>query len=72
MNIFLIRYKNQKLEGILQLLNDQIKRDSVHNKSSKFLESAKYGQEYQDVAKCQELYQCSLNLEIISAVTDQL
>ena len=68
----MIRYKNQKLEGILQLLNDQLERDSVDNKSSKFLESANFGQEYQDVAKCQEQYQCSLNLEIISAVTAEI
>ena len=37
-------------------------------RAGKFLTAAQYGRKSQDVAKCQQRYPCSMDLEIIQAV----
>ena len=55
------RYYNQKLEGILSLINEE----EAALKAGKLRTAAQYGQEQKDVAKCQHRYPCSVDLEII-------
>ena len=58
------RYHNQKLEGILSLINEK----EAGLRAGKFVTAAQYGRSHQDVAKCQQRYPCSMDMEIIQAV----
>ena len=58
------KYHNQKLEGILSLINEK----EAELRAGKFLAAAQYGAEQKDVAKCEQRYHCSLDLEIIKTV----
>ena len=58
------KYHNQKLEGILSLINEK----EAELRAGKFLAAAQYGAEQKDVAKCEQRYHCSLDLEIIQTV----
>ena len=37
-------------------------------RAGKFVTAAQYGRSHQDVAKCQQRYPCSMDMEIIQAV----
>merc|ERR1719384_2417489 len=58
------KYYNQKLEGILSLINEK----EAALKAGKLLTAAQYGQQQKDVAKCEQRYPCSVDLEIIQTV----
>merc|ERR1712243_45912 len=61
-------YKHDEFESIIVLLRNQYERESVTQASSKFLEAARYGKITGDIAKCENRYQCSLDLQTIQSV----
>ena len=58
------RYYNQKLDGVMSLINEK----ASDLRAGKFLAAAQYGFIAKDVAKCQHRYQCSMDLEFIQTV----
>ena len=60
-NCPLCRYYNQKLEGIMSLVTEK----GAELRAGKFVSAAQYGGQHGDVAKCEQRYQCSLDLETI-------
>merc|ERR1712001_781577 len=58
------KYHNPKLEGILSLINEE----EAALRAGKLVTAAQYGREQRDVAKCEQRYPCSLDLEIIQTV----
>ena len=61
----MFRYRNPRLDGMLQYLSDEDVRSSLDTKSAQFVEAAKIGVSFRDVAKCEARYKCSVNLESI-------
>merc|ERR1711945_15900 len=61
-------YKHDEFESILVLLRNQYERESLTRASSKFLEAARYGKITGEIAKCENRYQCSLDLQTIQSV----
>merc|ERR1711953_1479216 len=55
------KFYNQKLEGIMSLVNEK----GAELRAGKFVSAAQYGGQHGDVAKCEQRYQCSLDLETI-------
>ena len=58
------RYHNQKLEPILSLINEK----EAALRAGQVRTAAQFGRQQKDVAKCEERYPCSLDLEIIQTV----
>merc|ERR1711945_15134 len=61
-------YKHNEFESIIVLLRNQYERESLTRASSKFLEAARYGKITGEIAKCENRYQCSLDLQTIQSV----
>merc|ERR1711953_1568423 len=55
------KFYNQKLEAIRSLVNEK----GAELRAGKFVSAAQYGGQHGDVAKCEQRYQCSLDLETI-------
>merc|ERR1712038_1123522 len=55
------KFYNQKLEAIMSLVNEK----GAELRAGKFVSAAQYGGQHGDVAKCEQRYQCSLDLETI-------
>ena len=58
-------FSQEKMKGILSVLKTHDLRDSNYDK---FSEAVRFGEATEDVAKCENRYQCSLDLEIIANI----
>ena len=58
-------FSQEKMKSILSVLKTHDLRDSNYGK---FREAVRFGEATEDVAKCENRYQCSLDLEIIANI----
>ena len=58
-------FSQEKMKSILSVLKTHDLRDSNY---AKFSEAVRFGEATEDVAKCENRYQCSLDLEIIANI----
>ena len=58
-------YSYSNVDSILKVLKNHDLRDSNY---AKFSEAVRFGEATEDVAKCENRYQCSLDLEIIANI----